>query len=71
VACGRADGFWEFGLRPWDTSAGMLIAGAAGATISALDGSPWSPGTPDVLVAAPGLHAVLLEAIRASDPGPL
>jgi len=71
VACGRADGFWEFGLRPWDTSAGMLIAREAGATISALDGSPWSPGTPDVLVAAPRLHAVLLEAIRASDPGPL
>ena len=71
VACGRADAFWEFGLRPWDTSAGMLIAREAGAIISALDGSPWSPGVPDVLVAAPRLYPVILEAIRASDPGPL
>jgi myo-inositol-1(or 4)-monophosphatase len=71
VACGRADAFWEFGLRPWDTSAGMLIAREAGATISALDGSSWAPGTSDVLVAAPRLHPVLLAAIREADPGPL
>ena len=25
VACGRLDGFWEFGLNPWDTSAGYLL----------------------------------------------
>ena len=23
VACGRFDGFWEFGLHPWDTAAGV------------------------------------------------
>ena len=71
VACGRADAFWEFALKPWDTSAGMLIAAEAGATLSAMDGSPWAPGMPDVLVAAPRLHPVILEAIRAADPGPL
>jgi myo-inositol-1(or 4)-monophosphatase len=71
VACGRADAFWEFGLKPWDTSAGMLVAAEAGATLSALDGSRWTPGTPDVLVAAPRLHPVILDAILAADPGPL
>ena len=25
VACGRTDGFWEFGLNPWDVAAGSLI----------------------------------------------
>ena len=25
TACGRLDGFWEFGLNPWDTSAGYLL----------------------------------------------
>jgi myo-inositol-1(or 4)-monophosphatase len=25
VACGRLDGFWEFKLNPWDTSAGYLL----------------------------------------------
>ncbi len=68
VACGRADGFWEFGLRPWDTSAGILIAQEAGAIATGIDGSPWTPGTADILVAAPDLHAVLLTAIREADP---
>ncbi|MDZ4063726.1 MAG: inositol monophosphatase family protein, partial [Coriobacteriia bacterium] len=27
VACGRADGFWEFGLKPWDMAAGVVILG--------------------------------------------
>lgn len=69
VACGRADGFWEFGLKPWDTSAGMLIAREAGAVLSAVDGSPWTPGTADVVVAAPRLHPALLAAIQKADPG--
>ncbi len=25
VACGRLDGFWEFGLNPWDMAAGILL----------------------------------------------
>ena len=25
VACGRTDGFWEFGLKPWDVAAGALL----------------------------------------------
>ena len=29
VACGRLDGFWEFGLSPWDTGR-RLLAGAGG-----------------------------------------
>lgn len=30
VACGRLDGFWEFGLKPWDMAAGTLIIEEAG-----------------------------------------
>ena len=25
VACGTLDGFWEFGLKPWDVAAGSLL----------------------------------------------
>jgi len=25
VACGRYDGFWEFGLSEWDIAAGALL----------------------------------------------
>jgi myo-inositol-1(or 4)-monophosphatase len=68
VAAGRADGFWEYGLKPWDTCAGAFIAQRAGAVVTAIDGSDWEPATADLLIAGPLLHPVLLEAIRGADP---
>jgi myo-inositol-1(or 4)-monophosphatase len=41
VACGRLDGFWEFNLNPWDTSAGVLLILEAGGRVTRFDGSPW------------------------------
>ena len=38
VACGRADAYYETGLKPWDHAAGALVAREAGATVSGLDG---------------------------------
>lgn len=34
VACGRAAGFWEFELNPWDFAAGKLIIKEAGGAFS-------------------------------------
>lgn len=34
VACGRADGFFQSGLSPWDVAAGAMIARQAGARVS-------------------------------------
>lgn len=34
VACGRFDGFWEEGLKPWDIAAGYLIVKEAGGKIT-------------------------------------
>lgn len=41
VACGRADGFWEWRLHPWDTAAGSLIVEEAGGTMSDFVGGPF------------------------------
>jgi myo-inositol-1(or 4)-monophosphatase len=30
VACGRLEAFWEFGLKPWDLAAGVLLVDEAG-----------------------------------------
>lgn len=30
VACGRVDAFYEYGLKPWDVAAGIIIAQEAG-----------------------------------------
>ena len=34
VACGRLDGLWQFGLKPWDLAAGLLLIREAGGLIS-------------------------------------
>jgi myo-inositol-1(or 4)-monophosphatase len=39
VACGRLDGFWEFGLSPWDMAAGKLLVEEAGGVCSDMSGA--------------------------------
>ena len=43
VGAGRLDAFVNAGARPWDIAAGGLIATEAGALVSDLDGTPWTP----------------------------
>lgn len=49
VACGRLDGFWEFKLNPWDTSAGVLLVQEAGGTITHFDGGTFTLDSREVL----------------------
>jgi myo-inositol-1(or 4)-monophosphatase len=49
TACGRFDGYWEFHLNPWDTSAGALIVREAGGTVTAFDGGPFRLNSREVL----------------------
>ena len=39
LACGRADGSFEFGTKPWDIAAGWLILREAGGEAISVDGS--------------------------------
>jgi myo-inositol-1(or 4)-monophosphatase len=34
VACGRFDGYWEYGIQPWDAAAGVLLVSEAGGTVT-------------------------------------
>jgi myo-inositol-1(or 4)-monophosphatase len=62
VACGRLDGFWEFGLSPWDMAAGTLIVAEAGGLCSDMHGAPHVIGTSPHLLATNGaVHAEILE----------
>ncbi|MEZ5789326.1 MAG: inositol monophosphatase family protein [Nitratireductor sp.] len=38
VAAGRLDGFWEAGLSPWDTAAGILMVRESGGYVTDYDG---------------------------------
>lgn len=63
LAAGRLDAFWELGLAPWDTAAGLLIVTEAGGVATDLAGEPSAPGDPAIVAAGPGLHAQFLELI--------
>ncbi len=60
VACGRLDGFWEFGLSPWDMAAGILLIEEAGGTVSDMHGAPHNLGSPHILADNTGIHADML-----------
>lgn len=42
VAEGVFDAFWEKGLKPWDTAAGILLVQEAGGMVTNYDGKPFS-----------------------------
>ena len=64
VAAGRFDGFFEFGLKPWDTAAGMLLVQEAGGRACRIDGAPFDLACGDVLAAGPGLFDSLSQETR-------
>ncbi len=39
VACGRFDGFFEYGLSPWDVAGGIVLVQEAGGKISTFSGT--------------------------------
>jgi myo-inositol-1(or 4)-monophosphatase len=67
VAAGRVDGFWEFGLAPWDTAAGTLLIQEAGGLISTLGGAEYKQEG-HVLAGTPKVHAALLEEFAPHVP---
>lgn len=64
VAAGRMDGFWDRGLKPWDTAAGALMVAEAGGRVTAMDGAPFSCHAGDVLASNGIVHPQLLERVQ-------
>lgn len=60
VACGRFDGFWEFNLNAWDTTAGILIVEEAGGKVSGFHGQPLEITDRDVLATNGLIHEAML-----------
>lgn len=68
VAAGRFDGYWEYGLKPWDTAAGYLIVREAGGRVTGLDGEAFRLDDPGIVAATPGIHRALLTVVSANLP---
>jgi myo-inositol-1(or 4)-monophosphatase len=61
TACGRLDGFWEFGLNPWDMAAGTLLVHEAGGKLSGMRGEPLDLHGEHILADNGALHEETLE----------
>jgi myo-inositol-1(or 4)-monophosphatase len=70
VAAGRLDGFWEFGLSPWDTAAGTLLIQEAGGRVGTPAGDEYALGK-NIIAGNPKVYEGLLEAIGPLTPAAL
>ncbi len=73
VACGRFEAFWEFGLRSWDTAAGIMLVREAGGMATRFSGQPYAPGDPEILASNGLIHSEMQEVVTAiaENPRPL
>jgi myo-inositol-1(or 4)-monophosphatase len=68
VASGRVDGFWEFGLKPWDIAAGALIIEEARGRVGNMDGSALDLEGANILASNGKLHQQMIEVIAEARP---
>jgi len=68
VACGRYDGFWEFGLAPWDMAAGALLISEAGGLVSDMRGEATYLASGNIIAGTPKVFAPLLNIIQERLP---
>jgi myo-inositol-1(or 4)-monophosphatase len=73
VACGRADAYFERGVKPWDIAAGVLFCERVGLEIRLLEAVPagaWSPSSaalPEGVLVAP---AAFIDELHTLVSGP-
>lgn len=66
IASGRMDGFWQFGLRPWDIAAGTLLIREAGGLVSDMKGGDDFLKDGNVVAGTPKVLKSLLQTISSS-----
>lgn len=64
VAAGRLDAFWEYGLRPWDVAAGILLITEAGGRVSDFNGGETHLETGNIVCGNPKLFKALLQVVN-------
>ena len=62
VAAGRYEGFWEFGLPPWDIAAGIVLVREAGGFVTDIGGGGMMESG-EILAANDSLHGPLLKIL--------
>jgi myo-inositol-1(or 4)-monophosphatase len=67
VAAGRVDGFWEMGLKPWDTAAGTLLIQEAGGRVGTLSGGAYRLGA-NIVAGTPKVYEAMIAAMAPHVP---
>jgi myo-inositol-1(or 4)-monophosphatase len=65
VAAGRFDGFYEYGLNPWDVAAGILIVKEAGGAVTDFKGGNEYLFGEEIVATNSVIHDELMKPIRA------
>lgn len=68
VACGRLDGYWEFGLGPWDIGAAMVLVLEAGGRVTDHLGNPSGVLDPLYIAGSATLQKELREIVGSALP---
>jgi len=68
VAAGRIDGFWEFGLGPWDVAAGALMVSEAGGLVGDLQGESGWLESGEIVAGNPKIFVQMLQALAPHLP---
>lgn len=71
TACGRAGGFWEMALSPWDMAAGALLIEEAGGKVSNFFGKPTYLHEGNVAAGSPAVHKRLVRILTPIFKGKL
>lgn len=64
VAAGRVDGYFEIGLKPWDTAAGELLVIEAGGLVTDFVGGHNHTSSGNIVASSTRLQKELLQTIR-------
>jgi myo-inositol-1(or 4)-monophosphatase len=65
VASGQADGFWEIGLYPWDSAAGILLVEEAGGKVSRMDAKPYNIYDKQILATNNLIHDEMIDKMSS------
>jgi myo-inositol-1(or 4)-monophosphatase len=66
VAAGRADGFWELKLNPWDMAAGSLLVTEAGGMVTDVAGNTFTLKGAQAVASNGAVHHAMLKVIAGS-----
>ncbi|HEX5038472.1 MAG TPA: inositol monophosphatase family protein [bacterium] len=64
IACGRFEGFWELGLKPWDTAAASLILEEAGGRSTLFKGQKLDLYADEIVASNGFIHGQMIAILR-------